>query len=118
MGVRDALESKCSHDHEMHIPVEGALTAQTAVYPRQLCTRFAKAILKPVQARCLHVSFEKSSNVLANDSQDYWSQDRGYLIRHHVMPRSQVFKPHEVDTPVELEKISANKVSGLCTYTI
>lgn len=47
--VRSALESRCTHHAHEHVPIEGALTASTAVYPRVLCRRFAKAILKADQ---------------------------------------------------------------------
>ena len=53
------------------------------------------------------MSFEKTSACLAADSQDYWSQDRGYLIRHRMTARTQAFQPNEVDYPVDLERVSS-----------
>lgn len=45
-GVRKALELKCNHERHMHDLIQGSLTAPTAIYPRLLCLRFAKALMQ------------------------------------------------------------------------
>ena len=45
LAVKKALCRTCSHQPHQHVPVEGSRTAKSAVYPKLLCERFAKAIL-------------------------------------------------------------------------
>ena len=45
LAVKKALCRTCSHQPHQHVPVEGSRTAKSAVYPKLLCERVAKAIL-------------------------------------------------------------------------
>ena len=45
LSIRKALQRTCNHRPEMHVPIEGGRTAPSAVYPKLLCSRFAKALL-------------------------------------------------------------------------
>lgn len=45
MAIRKAIQRTCNHKPDMHIPVEGGRTASSAVYPKLLCSRFARALL-------------------------------------------------------------------------
>ena len=45
LAVKKALCRTCSHQPHQHVSAEGSRTAKSAVYPEQLCERFAKAIL-------------------------------------------------------------------------
>ena len=57
-----ALQRTCSHVPEAHIRIEGKLTSGTAVYPRELCRKYANCIMNPgtewqqlcARATCYH----------------------------------------------------------------
>ena len=46
LGIRKALQMTCNHPPGYHLPIEGHRTAASAVYPSQLCERFAQALMK------------------------------------------------------------------------
>ena len=134
--VRHALESRCTHASYQHVPIEGAVTPTTAVYPQVLCRRFAKAILRPsvpgqmFQGTCAlgeqHIGPQtrttvcwdslQTAPVLAEElRQDYWTQRNGVLIRHHVQPRRNLFTPQNGDCPVSVDQLGSQRVTwGQC----
>ena len=104
------MESQCHHEPHQHVSVAGELTARTATYPRLpslLCIRYAKAILNPVKDNILFQTRENSATSLVNDHLDFWSQENGYLVRHHSLARTQAFKPNEVEYPIPDAQISS-----------
>ena len=58
-GVRKALNKTCQHGTQRHASIAGREVSETAVYPRQLCEAFAKALVQEREEcwqRCLAVT--------------------------------------------------------------
>ena len=79
IGVRKALERKCSHGAGAHTSIHGDLTSATAVYPRLLCRGFAKVLLEDIKVLYgrfsqQHRPFQFDANfenaILANEAMD------------------------------------------------
>ena len=66
-SIRQKLQRRCTHENHEHDPIEGEITSSTAVYPRQLCLTFAKALMSTkVQVDSILKSVRQGS-VFANE---------------------------------------------------
>ena len=113
--VREQLESKCCHDAESHTPIEGAVTASTAVYPRLLCRRFAKAILQPWNSEVLFTKDQDTcgifpGNETETETEDVWVHtEEGTLVRKHFQEREHLCHPKEENCPFECELLNSER---------
>ena len=108
-------ESKCCHDAESHTPIEGAVTASTAVYPRLLCRRFAKAILQPWNSEVLFTKDQDTcgifpGNETETETEDVWVHtEEGTLVRKHFQEREHLCHPKEENCPFECELLNSER---------
>lgn len=76
-SIRQKLERRCQHGDNEHDPIEGDITSGTAIYPRQLCMTFAKALMS---AKVQADSFLKSvrqGTVFANETNETTEAETG-----------------------------------------
>ena len=110
--VRDSLESKCCHDADSHTPIEGAVTASTAIYPRILCRRFAKAILQPWNTEALFTKDLDLNGIFPGnenqtETEDTWTHsDEDTLIRKHNTEREHLCHRKEEGCPFDVELLN------------
>ena len=113
--VRQFLESKCHHDANSHTPIEGAFTAGTAVYPKLLCRRFAKAILEPWNSKVLFTKDHETygiypGNETETETDDVWIHtEEGTLVRKHWKEREHLCHPKEDNCPFDTELLDSER---------
>lgn len=76
--VRSALQHSCQHKIGDHHPIEGSITSSTAVYPKLVCERFAKALMHVKDHFCEASLFVEQ----LQESSQVYSDGRGEHVEH------------------------------------
>ena len=103
-SLAKVLNRRCEGSHAKHQPLLAGEAGLAAKYT----PAFVEAILRGLRQ---HVQTWVKSN---QQTEDYWEQDDGQLVRHHRVPRRALFSPSGVaGCPSPSKRLSSKRVSNI-----